>query len=41
MEKIKQVLSTALVLSCLDPYLQSTIQADANQHGLYSNEANL
>ena len=34
MEKVKQVLSTAPVLSYFDPGLQSTIQADASQHGL-------
>ena len=34
MEKVKQVLSTAPVLSYFDPALLSTIQADASQHGL-------
>ena len=34
MATVKQVLSTAPVLSYFDPGLRSTIQADASQHGL-------
>ena len=34
MATVKQVLSTAPVLSYFDPSLRSTIQADASQHGL-------
>ena len=32
--KIKEILSTAPVLSYFDPTVTSTIQADASQHGL-------
>ena len=34
MSKIKQILSTAPVLSYFDPSKASTIQADASKHGL-------